>query len=1397
VDNTELTQRLANLSPARRALLEKRLKEKGFDALVPQAIRRRATSEEVPVSFAQERLWFLNQLDPENPAYNDSRAFRLYGHLDVEALQQSLNRIVARHEVLRTTIVTVDGLPKQLIAPTRTVELPLVDLRELTHTNRDAEAHRLVIDTIKRPFDLSRNLMLRVLLLRLADQEHVLLSVKHHVASDGWSSGIFWQELSAFYQSIISGRPCLLPELPVQYADYAIWQREYLQGEVLNRQLFYWKKQLDNTPILELPLDRPRPATQTYRGSRQSLTFSQNVSDGLKALSRDQGATLFMTLLAGFKVLLHRYTAQDDIVVGSPIAGRTRQELEGLIGFFVNSLVLRTDLSGDPTFKELLGRVRKVAVGAYAHQDLPFEKLVEELQPERSAALSPFFQVVFAVRNDPRHTSKLTGLTMTPFEISGGTSKSDLYLSIMDDHDNLRARCEYKTDLFNAATIDRFLRHYQTLLEGVLANPDCRISDLPILTEPEKQQIFVNWNRTEQEYPKDRCVHQLFEEQAERFPDAIAVTTDKQNLSYGELNRRANQVAHLLKNLGVGAESIVGICMEHSLELLVGLMGILKAGAAYLPLDPLYPMRRLAFMMKDTDAKVLVTQKSFVSNFADYKNPVVCFDRDSADIARQSEVNPAANIDPQNLAYVIYTSGTTGVPKGVMVAHRSLVNYLTWFNQEVLRKDLKCLPALTNLAFDASLKQLFGPLLRGGSVWIVPKDARKDPTALVKAIRTCFKIGINCVPSLWTSLLEVIESNRDTIPDQSISALYLGGEQLDSDVIHRTFTAFPDIEIWNLYGPTEATANCLAGKVAYDRQITLGGPIANAKAYILDKHLNPLPVGIPGQLCVGGDGLARGYLNQTVLTNEKFVANPFSKLPGERLYKTGDLARYLPDGNVEFLRRIDDQVKIRGYRVELREIELALQEHPDVQVSVAVVREDTPGDRRLTAYVIPRGNLTPSPTELKIFVSHKLPGYMVPAAFVFLTTLPLTSNGKIDRGALAPPEQPSSLIAMGHHKQSTILERSLAEIWGEVLNLEKVGLEDNFFDLGGHSLLAVKLVAHTRQKLGIELRVIDLFESPTIKQLAAGIEDRRRHTSGHSGELSNFSHIVHLKIGTTDKRIFCIPYMGGFRDEFYHFLKLVRSMGPEYSFLGLRARGVDGVTEPDRDLSSIVAHHVHEIRKIQPRGPYFLLGECFGGKLAYEIAQKLQDEGQTIAMLAFLDSNAAPRPLVRFVKRRLGGSARFRRRGSGSWTWKYFKNRSIYHLSKMRKLRPRQRISYLIDNARQAKDMIPWSVRHDKFEPQQAAEANGSVIERRANKHLERGENAYWIAIARASHRRYKGAIVLITDAEKSDRETSLGWEKLATKGVQIYRIPGNHNTYITEHAHLVAVTLSECLEKA
>jgi amino acid adenylation domain-containing protein len=1086
----------------------------------------RGEQSELLLSYAQTRLWFLDQLEPNSPFYNIPVALRLQGHLNQVALTQSLAEIIQRHEALRTNFVTVNGQPTQVINTLTNWTVSVINLQHLSPEEQKNAAKKLVKEQALQPFDLANEALVRATLIVLNNNEYWLSLCLHHVISDGWSMGVFIEELTALYNAVNQGQVSPLKPLPIQYTDFAIWQRKWFRGEVLENQLNYWKKQLAEAPtFLPLPTDKPRPARQSFTGAHQEFQLSLELTQKLTELSQQQGVTMFMTLLAAYGTLLYRYTGQSDILIGTPIANRNRREIESLIGFFVNTLVMRTDCSENPSFQELLMRVREMSLSAYTHQDLPFEMLVEALQPERNLSHTPLFQVMFALENTPLSEVKMSGLTIDSLPLEWGTAKFDLTLSMQNTETGLMGVWEYNTDLFNSETVERMNGHFLTLLEGIIANPNERVSQLPLLTKVEQQQLLIDGHNTQVDYPADKCIHQLFEEQVERTPNDVAVVFEEQQLTYNELNRRANQLAHYLQSLGVKPDELVGICVERSLEMIVGLLGILKAGGAYVPLDPEYPIERLSFMLEDSQVKVLVTQAKLVESIPEHQAQLICLDTEWEKIAQNIPSNPESGVKPDNLTYIIYTSGSTGKPKGVLVNHANVVRLFaatdSWYHFN--SNDVWTL--FHSYAFDFSVWEMWGALLYGGRLVVVPYLITRSPEAFYQLLCQEKVTILNQTPTAFRQLIQAEESLKGSFPlsrgdrssttdnDLSLRLVIFGGEALEINSLQPWFNRHGDQcpQLVNMYGITETTVHVTYRPLSMtDLDSTasvIGCPIPDLQVYLLDQYLQLVPVGVPGEMYVGGAGVTKGYLNRPELTTERFIPSPFEKdevIPptplnkggtqgGAKLYKTGDLARYLPKGELEYLGRIDNQVKIRGFRIELGEIEALLASHPQIWETVVIVRDDTTGDKRLVAYIVPQSEKTITINEIRQFLKAKLPSYMVPNAFVILDALPLTANGKIDRRAL-PPSESSSEPSEKYVAPRNPIEDILVNVWSEILKVEKVGINDNFFELGGHSLLATKLVAQIRDRLKIELPLRQLFNTATLAELAQGIEQLKQQT---------------------------------------------------------------------------------------------------------------------------------------------------------------------------------------------------------------------------------------------------------------------------------------------------------------
>ena len=1040
-----------------------------------------------PLSFSQRGLWFIDRITPNTATYNIPVVINLSGCVDVTVLQACLNEIIRRHEILRTSFTALYGQPVQVINRDVSVTIEVEDLSTLKTSDRIYAVENLITELAQQPFDLSSQSLIRAKCVQIGNEDYHLIIVLHHIVADGWSIGVLLEELVTLYDKFAEGKLSPLAELPFQYRDFVNWQRKSLSSERLQGSLAYWKQQLQGElPVLNLPTDRPRLPIQTFKGDRAKLVLDSTLKQKLEDLSRQQGVTLFMTLLTAFKVLLYRYTGQTDILVGSPIANRSKAQLEQLIGFFVNVLVLRTNLLGDLSFLDLLKRVKSTALEAYVHQDLPFEKLVEELKLDRDLSYNPLFQVMFVLQNVPKPNLNLPDLSVSYEEGYNNTAKFDLTLFMEDCESGLIATCEYNTDLFDADTITRMLKHFQTLLGNIVSNPQQSISKLPLLTSLERQQLLDSGNDTKIDYPQNKCIHQLFEEQVAKTPSDVAVIFGDRQLTYQELNNKANQLAHYLQQLGIKPDVRVGICMERSIDMVVGLLAIMKAGGAYIPLDPFYPRERIAFILEDAQVCILLTQACLVNDLPPHSAQLVCIDTDSAEFRDRSPENVVTNTNPENLAYLIYTSGSTGKPKGVQISHRAVVNFLTTMSHTPGLEKEDVLLSVTTLSFDIAGLEIYLPLIVGARLVIANQSVIADGTQLLKQLVDRHVTVMQATPATWRMLIAAGWST-----DKKIKVL-CGGEALDLSLAHQLIER--GTEVWNMYGPTETTIWSAVHQVTdKDRQqgfCPIGRPIGNTEIYILDRHKNLVPIGVPGELHIGGVGLARGYWNRSDLTKEKFIPSPIppqsplTKGGGGRLYKTGDLVRYKKNGKIEFLGRIDHQVKIRGFRIELGEIEVLLKQHPQVRETVVVTRTDIANDSRIVAYIVTQENVTPSANKLREFLRAKLPDYMLPSAFVVLDKLPLTPNGKINRRALPVPESLRPELTTTYQAPQSTTEQEIAKLWQSVLHLDQVGIHDNFFDLGGHSLLLLEVNQKLNKSLSRDLLVVEMFQHPTIASLA-------------------------------------------------------------------------------------------------------------------------------------------------------------------------------------------------------------------------------------------------------------------------------------------------------------------------
>lgn len=1081
----DISERISALTPEQRALFDARLKQKGLstNAAAVQTIPRRQNrdSATAPASIDQERLWFIDQLQPGNTAYNIFNASRIRGALNIPIMERVINELLQRHEVLRTTLKSVGGLPVQVIAPDLKITLEPVSLQHLPPDERYDEAVRLTTEEFARPFDLEKDPLVRVGLLRLAADDYVLQVNMHHAITDRWSFAVFEKELAVLYQAFATGQPSPLPELPIQFADYAVWQHERMNGDEYKKDLEYWVRQLAGAPfILDFPTDFPRPVIQNFLGARVYVSYPRSLLDGLKELSRREGVTMFMTLMAAFKTLIYRYTNQHDLLISTPIGTRLRPETENLVGYLLNLLIIRTDLSGDPTFRELLKREQDSCVGAFAHQEVPFGKLVQELKPIQDPSRNPIAQVAFLYLDFPEATAmQFLGLTASHIDIDNGASRFDITLAMTETPEGFTVSIEYNKDIFEHSRMERMAKHLEVLLGGIVANPDARLSDLPILTLEEQQQLVQQWNDTAHQFPSTLLVHQLLEQQAARRPDAPALLFEDQTLTFDQINTRANQLARHLLDCGLVPEARVGVMLRRTPDSLVALLAIFKAGGCYLPLDPEYPAERLAFMLEDAGASLLITDGDHLMEQA-----MRVITLDDEPLAKQSTENTENEVRPEQLAYILYTSGSTGRPKGVSVEHRQLLHTMQ-SAQEVLKlTEEDCLPSIASFSFDISLLELLCAPLAGGRCLLVSTHEALEATLIANVLKEA--TVLHAVPGLMRRFVSF--ATHEQYPQ--LRQLLVGGEAVAPELIAELQEVWSSADVRVLYGPTEATIICASYEVngAIDHQM-IGRPLPNSVLRIVDSSGKLVPIGVDGEICIGGAGVARGYWKNPDLTAEKFISEQYSAIEGARIYRTGDRGRYLPDGNIAFTGRIDEQVKVRGFRIELGEIESLLREHETVREAVVIALDDRGSEKRLAAYVVTVPGASRNISDLRNHLRSRLPDYMIPSAFVYLAALPLTSHGKLDRRALPAPDAERPELAEAFVAPQTQAEQSLASIWTKLLGVNRIGINDNYFELGGDSLLATQLVSQVRSVFEVEIPLVELFRHPTLAELGALIEE--------------------------------------------------------------------------------------------------------------------------------------------------------------------------------------------------------------------------------------------------------------------------------------------------------------------
>jgi amino acid adenylation domain-containing protein len=1215
----------------------------------------------LPLSFGQQRLWYLHQFEPESSSNNMPVVVRFTGSLNIAVLEQSLKAVVCRHEVLRTAFPSVDGQPTQVIAPDFDLQLPMVDLRQIPSEQRDAEALRIATKEARNPFDLANGPILRFLLLQLSNEEHLLLWNMHCIICDGASSDVFYRDLTTLYTAFIADKPSPFQELPVQYVDFAQWQREWIQGEVLESQLSYWKQKLEGTiSTIQLPADHPRPPViLTYRGDRGARMLSKSLNERLTSLSQRLGGTLFMTLIAAFETLLHRYSQQNDILISFASGGRGQVETEGLIGFFSNTLIQRINFDGDPTFRDLFHRVREASLEAYAHQDLPFEKLVEELPPELSNSRSPLFQIKFALNPPWSNGRGMASVDLPDLNITSlfgyiyhGKTKYDLILVMREQDEGLGMVFDYNADLFESNTIERMLGHLENLLEGIVSDPDCKISDLPLLTRSDQQQLLYEWNSNTNPVPiQNICIHQLFEAQVKRSPNAIAVDCKDQPLTYQTLNNRANQLAHYLQAEGVGPETLVALCVEKSTEMLVGMLGILKAGGTYIPLDPSFPHERRLSKLQNAQVTLIVTQAHLQNDFAEVSANLVCLNTDWSKISQHSTEDLYSSVSAENLAYVIYTSGSTGEPKGVTITHRGMVNHSLAMSKifELTSEDRVL--QFCNISFDITVEEIFPTLMSGGTVVLPSPEIYTSTTAFLKYIDRETVTIINLPTAFWHELVNGVSLLNQPLPDH-LRLVVVGGEKVSKSTYLKWRSLIGDSPRWlNTYGPTEATVTTTvydpsgSKDLHPDAEIPIGRAISNLQTYVLDRNLKLSPIGVAGELYIGGVGLSRGYLNRPDISAKRFISNPFSSDLQSHLYKTGDTVRYLPDGNLEFIGRLDFQIKIRGFRVEPIEIETQLEQYSEVKQALVLCQVTPTGDKFLVAYLAVKNEPAFELTKLQSFLQQKLPPFMIPSSFVVLDSLPLNLNGKVDRHALIDLELAKQIVKEFTAPRDEV-EQKLENIWEKLLGHQDIDIHDNFFELGGNSLLSVRLVTEIEKAFNYHLPLSSFFQINSIAEIAQwirekpletiSVEDRPQelaiedyrallaHSAGRIGKHVGKRGLIIETLPTEAKSSQPFVWIGD--------INVSKKLNLQQPIYTMPVNSWSPLKSPRHYISAVAAVLVDELLTVQPSGPYMIGAYCYEGLVALEMAQQLQKQGKEVALLALIDKFGPSKPFRFYLR---------------------------------------------------------------------------------------------------------------------------------------------------------------------
>ena len=1363
---TKVLDQNAGLEEKRARLLAAVLKKKHIERPQATPIPRRAVHSPCVLSFAQQRLWFLEQMEPGNAVYNVPFALRISGELDGEALRRSMRRIVERHEVLRTVFVSnQEQEPEQRVLSVEDagVVVEVTELGELAPEQREAEAQRLAGVEAGEGFNLSTGPLVRVKLLRMGKQEHVLLVTMHHIVSDGWSVGVLVREFMELYRAEREQRETTLEELAIQYGDYAAWQREWLGGGELEKQMAYWKEQLAGLEGLELPTDHARPAVMSHRGATVEMEWGEELTGRIRELCRREGVTLFMALLGGVQVLLGRYAGQREVAVGTPIANRMRQEIEPLIGFFVNTLVLRGEVRSEWSFREMLKRVREVTLASYAHQDVPFEHLVEELQPVRALSRNPLFQVMLIVQNAPQKSFSLPGWSVEGLSTEGGEmAKFDLTFAAEESAGKIKVGINYATELYEQATIERMARHFRAIVEQVADDAGERAGEIQLLDPSERKQLISEWNSVPPSLGLGKTVYELFEEQAERDPQAIALVYEDRRMSYGELNRRANQLAHHLMCLGVGPEARVALCMDRGPEMVVGILGVLKAGGAYVPLDPSHPPERLMYILQDANAQVLISAADH--EIPSFTGPVLRLDGDWEQLASESAGNPKKQVVPENLAYVIYTSGSTGNPKGSLNTHHNLSWLLAMSAQRFNfgRQDVWTL--FHSYAFDFSVWEMWGALAYGGRLVVVPFYISRSPREFYELLLRENVTVLNQTPSGFQQLLR---EGRWGKGESCLRYVIFGGELLEVKKLQSWFDcpANAAMQMVNMYGITETTVHVtfreLAPQDLNRGRSPIGLPLPGLQCYVLDEQLQPMPAGVPEELYVGGEGLSRGYLNRPDLTAIRFIPNPLSGRAGDRLYRTGDRARWLAGGELEYLRRLDQQVKIRGYRIELGEIEAALQEQRGVAQAVVVVQEDGSGDKRLVAYVVGEmkkegsGQVELDGGELRQQLRGRLPEYMVPSTYAQIKELPLNANGKLDRKRLLTLALKPASRQFQEARDS--LETRLQQIWAEVLDRENISVNDNFFDIGGHSMKAVLLSARISRAFQKEAPVKLIFDKPTIEEQASFLR-------GDAG-LNSPGSLVPIQRAGSRQPIFCVhPFFG----LAHCYQELSRLLGPDQPFYGLQCYGLETDQTPLSTIPEMAKFYLQAIRTVQPHGPFQLAGWSMGALIAYEIARQLAAEGEAVSFLGLFEGHV-PQPA-------LSSPAP----SHNEWE-KLVDEREAENFRYMARQVP--------TSEEEASDRLLQMGRYLAEFTQVSAEFSREQLTR-----LSRIIAINQLAVESYRPGPYPGNVSLFRVPGQADAERSYGWTEFVRGELKIFEVPGTHDGFMSAPSVNIIASHLKCL---